>query len=73
MSKFSDCPRCGECGLERMRTHALCVNCNYEEIHSDELCSIPQWAIDAVKTVKPKSVVREIRVDEPGRLLESAV
>lgn len=73
MSKFSECPRCGEYGLERMRTHAFCVNCNYEEIYSDDLCVIPQWAIDAIKAVKPKTIVSELRPEERAYPVESAV
>lgn len=73
MSKFSDCPRCGERGFEKLRTHAFCVNCNYEEIYSDELCVIPQWAIDAIKAAKSKTVTRELRAEENTYVLESAV
>ena len=73
MNQFCNCPRCGERGLEKLRTHAFCVNCNYDEIYSDELCVIPQWAIDALKTVKPKSIVLEIRAKEKEYALASAV
>jgi hypothetical protein len=71
---FHSCPRCGDGGLQRFRTHAYCVNCNYEEIYqSDELCVIPQWAIEALKTAKPKSIIQEIRSEEKEYALESAV
>lgn len=73
---FESCPRCGVGGLERLSTHAYCVNCNYEEISSSaELCVIPQWAIDALKSVKPKSVVRDLRDKRKERdfELENAV
>ncbi len=70
---FDTCPRCGEGGLETLSTHAYCVNCNYEVIHSEELCVIPQWAIDALKTAKPRSIVRELRTREKELALESAV
>ena len=72
---FLSCPRCGVGGLERLTTHAFCVNCNYEEIYSDDLCVIPQWAIEALKTAKPKSIVRELREKEKENevALESAV
>jgi hypothetical protein len=47
-------------GLETLKTHAFCVNCNYEEIYSDELCAIPQWALDAVKEAsKPKKQAKK--------------
>lgn len=71
-SHFHSCPRCGTGGLERLRTHAFCVNCNYDEVYSDELCVIPQWAIDALKTARPKSIVRELRPKETEYALESA-
>jgi hypothetical protein len=41
------CPRCGEVGLERFKTHSFCVNCNYEEISTVGLVSIPEWALKA--------------------------
>ena len=28
---FQKCPRCSEFGLERLRTHSHCVQCNYSE------------------------------------------
>jgi hypothetical protein len=58
---FQTCPRCGIGGLERLTTHAFCVNCNYEEIYSDELCAIPQWALDAVKAAAKKNRVHSLR------------
>lgn len=73
MNKFCMCPRCGEHGLERFSTHAFCVNCNYDEIHSDELCVVPDWALAALKTVKPKSIVREILPKQKEYALGTAV
>lgn len=73
MNKFCMCPRCGEHGLERFSTHAFCVNCNYDETHSDELCVVPDWALAALKTVKPKSIVREILPKEKEYALGTAV
>ena len=29
---FHSCPRCGEHGFEKLRTHNHCVGCNYFEI-----------------------------------------
>jgi hypothetical protein len=49
------------------------VNCNYDEVHSDELCVVPQWAMDVLKTVKPKSVVRELLPREKEYALGNAV
>ncbi len=46
---FATCPRCGVGGLERLKTHAFCVNCNYEEIYGSELCALPQWALASIK------------------------
>ena len=46
---FETCPRCRVGGLERLKTHTYCVNCNYEEVGSSEIGAIPQWAIDAIK------------------------
>lgn len=68
---FGKCPRCRERGLERLSTHAYCVNCNYEEIHSSgEIAVIPQWAIDALKSAKPKSVVGDLQAKRNERELE---
>ena len=53
---FDTCPRCGVGGLEILKTHAFCVNCNYEEIYNhDEFYSIPQWALDAIETKNRKN------------------
>ena len=58
---FHSCPRCGIGGFEKLRTHSHCVNCNYTEFSgSDEMLAVPQWALDALKTVKPKSLVNEL-------------
>ena len=70
---FDNCPRCRTGGLETLKTHAFCVNCNYEEIYSDELCVIPQWAIDVLKSAKPKSIVRELRPKEEEVAFAGAV
>lgn len=34
---FEKCPRCGEHGLERLRTHTHCVNCNFFEDYTKEI------------------------------------
>ncbi len=53
---FATCPRCGEGGLERLRTHAFCVNCNYGEIwDSGEIVSIPDWVLQHLKRPKNNS------------------
>lgn len=53
---FDTCPRCGVGGLEILKTHAYCVNCNYEEIYGhDEFYSIPQWALDSLATKPVRS------------------
>ena len=70
---FQNCPRCRERGYERFRTHSYCVNCNYEQIYFEELCVVPQWAIAALKTVKPKSIVRELLPKEKEYALGNAV
>ena len=69
---FMKCPRCDERGWERFSTHSYCVNCNYEEIYSDELLSIPPWAAAAISNVKPKSLVREVRPIEREEVFEYA-
>ncbi len=59
---FLNCPRCHDRSYEKLRTHSYCASCNYSEVGpSDELCAIPNWALEALKTVKPKSIVRELR------------
>lgn len=64
---FETCPRCGIGGLERLKTHAFCVNCNYEEIYSDELCVIPQWALDAVKAAGRRPSVHKLQPVEKAQ------
>lgn len=66
---FEKCPRCGVGGLETLKTHALCVNCNYEEIYDDEICVIPRWALDAIKEAsKPKK--KDLNTTEsPARMI----
>ncbi len=70
---FKTCPRCGTGGLETLRTHSFCVDCNYEEIYSDELCVVPQWALDVLKPTKAKSVVREPSANKEELPLKNAV
>ncbi len=66
---FDTCPRCGVGGLEILKTHAYCVNCNYEEIyHNDEFYSIPQWALDSIAS-KPS---RKELIDEPDDIEDEA-
>lgn len=61
---FETCPRCGMGGLDRLKTHAYCVNCNYDEYYQDEICPVPQWVIDVLKAEKPKSNVKQLRENE---------
>lgn len=71
---FETCPRCGEGGLERLKTHAYCVNCNYDEIHaSEEIGVIPQWALDALKSGKSKAAIHSLPQKRKEPDLESAV
>lgn len=61
---FETCPRCGVGGLETLKTHAFCVNCNYEEIYDDEFCVTPRWALDAImEASKPKK--KDPKIIEP--------
>lgn len=67
---FDVCPRCGEGGLETLKTHAFCVNCNYEEIYDDELCVIPRWALSAVKEAsKPVSQEQRQPAEYPSTVV----
>lgn len=49
--RLERCNRCGWNGLEKLKTHMFCTNCNY----SDELSAgethdaIPEWAVKALK------------------------
>ena len=63
---FETCPRCGAGGLEVLRTHAFCVNCNYDEIYfvDDLLYSIPDWALEAVKGKRNSESDNEEVVEE---------
>jgi D-Tyr-tRNAtyr deacylase len=70
---FETCPRCGTGGLERLKTHAFCVNCNYDEIYSDELCVIPQWALDAVKAAGRKPSVHKLQPMEKAQPVLASV
>ncbi len=71
--KYAKCPRCGEQTLDRFQTHSYCAHCNYDEIYADEFLAIPQWALEFLKTAKPKSIIRELRAEEQTVALESAV
>ncbi len=43
---FDTCPRCGLGGLEKLKTHWFCINCNYEYIiHDETQWQIPTWAL----------------------------
>lgn len=49
---FTHCPRCRDKAFEVFKTHAYCVACFYEQLYSDSLCAIPQWAIQALENEK---------------------
>lgn len=52
---LSGCPRCGERGLERLRTHQHCINCNYSDQEPGDApkgISVPDWAIEAFRQGK---------------------
>ena len=43
--QLKECPRCGDYGLEKLRTHAFCAGCNYFADEKDEATPlIPFWA-----------------------------
>ncbi len=71
--KFDMCPRCGSHALEKLSTHSYCVNCNYEEVKFEASSYIPKWAADSFKSVKPKSLLRSIKVENEEPDLEHAV
>jgi len=69
---ISKCPRCGERSLERFSTHDYCAHCNYHHVgNSGASYSLPRWAIEALKTVKPKSVVMELFNPSDEKLIET--
>lgn len=71
---FDTCPRCGVGGLETLKTHAFCVNCNYEEIYNDELCIVPQWVIDVLTVAaKPKKKETKIIENSPKVILRKSI
>lgn len=58
---FHTCPRCRAGGLEVLKTHSYCVNCNYFDAReSDECLALPRWAIETLKSAKPRSAVRAL-------------
>ncbi len=60
---FATCPRCGEGGLERLKTHAYCVNCNYGEVYdSGELVSIPPWVREHFAAKRKRCEVVELPI-----------
>lgn len=49
-SSLCQCPRCGEMGIENLKTHSYCINCNYSKIYEDDSGRIiPDWVIELFK------------------------
>ncbi len=48
---FSSCPRCGERGLDILKTHSFCVLCDFSPdlAPGADDCAVPQWALEAIK------------------------
>jgi hypothetical protein len=47
--RFNLCPQCDERGLDNLKTHSYCVNCNYSNVtHEPPEISIPEWALKAL-------------------------
>lgn len=48
--QFAGCPRCGAEAYEQLRTHCLCLNCNFSpDLDLDLPMSVPIWAIEALQ------------------------
>lgn len=62
---FNTCPRCGTGGYETLKTHSYCVDCNYTNMdYLSEESTIPDWVIEFLKSAKPKSLLKELNLDE---------
>lgn len=49
---FLTCPRCGEKGFDRLRTHAYCVECNYSPDFEPRPDDVPEWALKYVNQTR---------------------
>lgn len=56
---FETCPRCGAGGLEILKSHCFCVNCNYSEWRSDSDSEfiLPDWVFETLGLNKKKFVI----------------
>ena len=61
---FETCPRCGEGGIERLKTHVYCVNCNYSDSEHEQYEQIPSWVFQFLKQEKIKSKINKSDEDE---------
>lgn len=63
---FNTCPRCGVGGLEKLTTHAHCVNCNYTEtFDSEEMLSLPDWVVAFLSGLEKKKQKKRKRQSGP--------
>ncbi len=63
---LSTCPRCGEVGYERLKSHSHCVNCNYDDqsdLSSDEFLALPGWVDDYLKKLEPSNDAQLLEED----------
>jgi hypothetical protein len=62
---MSLCPRCGNEGYERLRSHSYCLECNYSEIpEAEEVLAIPKW-VSEVLSVSKKTNDDSNHTDDP--------
>ncbi|MGE0525747.1 MAG: hypothetical protein AB7G93_01115 [Bdellovibrionales bacterium] len=64
--RLSECPRCGAGGLERLKSHVYCVNCNYTDVpDSMEMLSLPDWVLSFMMDVEKKKTKQRKRQSDP--------
>ena len=48
--RFCRCPRCGANGLEILKEHSYCVDCNYcPDIDERRERPVPEWALQVLR------------------------
>lgn len=66
---FQNCPRCGEQGYEKLRTHSHCVSCNYFDVreaysYKDQALKCDKILSDLEAISKPSNTYREIQEEK---------
>lgn len=62
------CPRCGSGGLEKLRTHSHCANCNYFEAKESSSIESVLFKLDRVSELleEKESLKKSNKKDQPA-------